>query len=190
MKFQIKYLYYFLGLLAVGTIAYILVSREMDTQNQSRMPDDEIHRNLNNQQMRQIDKEILARIDSLKKVVNDNPKDTIALNHLGFFLLESHKFDEAEFYFDKLIKLRPERIDILNILAEMNFNLQKYDKSENYLKKIIEIDKKNEVAEYNLGVVYLMQGKKDDAKNVWNGLIKKYPDSEIARLAKESLQGL
>lgn len=190
MKFQIKYLYLFLGLLVVGMIAYFLVAREAEKKNSAQMPNDEIHRGLRDRQSMQMDKELLAKIDSLKQVVNQNPKDTIALNHLGFFLMQAHKFDEAEIYFENLLKINPDRLDVLNVLAEMNFNLQKFEKSENYLKRIIKLEKNNEVAQYNLGVVYVMQGRKDEAKKVWTELIKKNPDSELGKMAKESLQGL
>lgn len=190
MKFNFKYFYLILGLVAVGMIAYFVMSKEVDKSKSQKMPDDEIHRNLNQRQFQQMSKEIQAKIDSLKEVVKNNPKDTIALNHLGFFLLQEHKFDEAEIYFEKLLKINPNRVDVLNVLAEMNFNLQKFDKAEGYLKRVIKLEKDNEVAQYNLGVVYVMQGKKDDARKVWGDLIKKYPDSELARVAKESMQAL
>ncbi len=190
MKFNLKYLYLILGLVVVGMIAYIIVAREMDNKKAQKMPDDEIHRNLGQRQFQQMSKEIQAKIDSLKEVVKNNPNDTIALNHLGFFLLQEHKFDEAELYFEKLLKINPKRIDVLNVVAEMNFNLQKFDKSEDYLKRIIKLEKDNVVAQYNLGVVYLMQGKKADARKAWEELIKKDPNSELAKMAKESLQAL
>jgi cytochrome c-type biogenesis protein CcmH/NrfG len=190
MKFNIKYFYLILGLVVVGMIAYFVVSKEVEKSNKNNMPDDEIHRNLMQQRSQQMDKEILAKIDSLKKIVDQNPKDTIALNHLGFFLLQAHKFDEAEKYFENLLKLSPERVDVMNVLAEMNFNLQKFDKSENYLKKILSLEKNNEVAMYNLGVVYVMQGKKDDARKTWSEIVKRNPDSDLGKMAKESLKGL
>ncbi len=190
MKFNIKYFYMVLGLVVVGMIAYFVVAKEVDKSKENKMPDDEVHRNLMQQKSPQMDKELLSKIDSLKKVVDENPTDSIALNHLGFFLMQAHKFEEAENYFSNLLKLNPDRADILNVLAEMNFNLQKFDKSENYLKKLINIEKDNEVAQYNLGVVYVMQGKKDEAKKIWNKLIQKNPDSELSKMAKESIQAL
>ncbi len=190
MKFQIKYLYLILGLIFVGMIAYFVVAKEVEKTNQTQMPDDEIHRGLTNRQSIQMDKELQAKIDSLKKVVNQNPKDTIALNHLGFFLMQAHKFDEAESNFENLLKINPNRLDVLNILAELNFNLQKFEKSENYLKKILKLENNNEIAKYNLGVVYLMQGKKDEAKKIWTELSEKNPESELGKMAKESLEGL
>ena len=190
MKFQIKYLYLILGLIVVGMIAYFVVSKEVEKTNKPQMPNDEIHQGLKNRQSMQMDKELLAKIDSLKNIVNQNPKDTIALNHLAFFLMQAHKFDEAVVYFENLLKINPDRLDVLNVLAEMNFNLQKFDKSENYLKRIIKLEKNNDIAQYNLGVVYIMQGKKDEARKIWSELVKKNPDSELGKMAKESLQGL
>jgi tetratricopeptide (TPR) repeat protein len=190
MKFQIKYLYLILGLILVGMVAYFIVAKEVEKSNQAKIPDDEIHRGLRNRQSIQMDKELQTKIDSLKKVINQNPKDTIALNHLGFFLMQAHKFDEAESNFENLLKINPNRLDVLNILAELNFNLQKFEKSENYLKKILKLENNNEVAKYNLGVVYLMQGKKEEAKKIWTELSEKNPESELGKMAKESLQGL
>lgn len=190
MKFKIQYLYLILGLVVVGMIAYFVVAKEVDKSNTKQMPNDEIHKNLMQQKSQQMDKELLAKVDSLKKVVSENPKDTVALNHLGYFLLQVHKFDEAEMYFENLLKLSPKRVDVLNVLAEMNFNLQRFDKSESYLKKIISLEKDNEIAQYNLGVVYVMQGKKDDAKKVWGAIVQKNPNSDLGKMAKESIQAL
>lgn len=190
MKFNIKYFYLILGLLVVGMITYFVVAKEVEKSKQNQMPDDEVHRNLMQQRSTQMDKELLAKIDSLKKIISQNPKDSIALNHLGFFLLQAHKFDEAEKYFEDLLDLNPKRVDVLNVLAELNFNLKKFEKSENYIKKLLLIEKDNEVAQYNLGVVYVMQGRKDEAKKVWNALINKNPDSDMSKMAKESIQAL
>ncbi len=190
MKFNIKHFYLVLGLIVVGFISYFVVAKSLEKSQQAEMPNDEIHRGLKQQKSMQMDKEILAKIDSLKNVINSNPKDTIALNHLGFFLLQTHKFDEAETTFENLLKLNPNRIDVLNVLAEMNFNLQKFNKSEEYLKRILKLEEDNDLAQYNLGVVYVMQGKKDEAKEAWNKIVQKNPDSDIGKMAKESLQTL
>lgn len=191
MKFKFTYFYLILGLITVGTIAYFVVAKDIEKSKTNQMPDDEIHRNLKqNPHGMNADKEILAKIDSLKEVVSKNPKDTTALNHLGYFLLQVHKFDEAENYFEKLLEIKQDKPDILNVLAEMNFNLQKYDKSEQYIKRLLKYEKNNEIAKYNLGVIYVMQGKKDDAKKVWTEIVKKNPDSEIGKMAEESLKGL
>ncbi len=190
MKFNIKHFYLVLGLIVVGFISYFVVAKSLEKSQQTEMPNDEIHRGLKQQKSMQMDKEILAKIDSLKNVINSNPKDTIALNHLGFFLLQTHKFDEAETTFENLLKLNPNRIDVLNVLAEMNFNLQKFNKSEEYLKRILKLEEDNDLAQYNLGVVYVMQGKKDEAKEAWNKIVLKNPDSDIGKMAKESLQTL
>lgn len=191
MKFKFTYIYLILGLITVGMIAYFVVAKDIDKSKTAQMPDDEIHRNLKQDPRgMNVDKEILAKIDSLKEVVSKNPKDTIALNHLGYFLLQVHKFDEAENYFEKLLEIKPDRPDVLNVLAEMNFNLQKYDKSEQYIKRILKYEKDNEIAKYNLAVVYVMQGKKDDAKKIWTEIVKKNPNSEIGKMAEESLKGL
>lgn len=191
MKFKFTYIYLVLGLVTVGMIAYFVVAKDIDKTKTTQMPNDEIHRNLDqNPHGMNVDKEILAKIDSLKEVVSKNPKDSTALNHLGYFLLQVHKFDEAENYFEKLLEIKPDRSDVLNVLAEMNFNLQKFEKSESYLKRFLKYEKDNEIAKYNLGVVYIMQGKKDDAKKIWTEIVKKNPNSEIGKMAGESLKGL
>ena len=78
----------------------------------------------------------------------------------------------------------------MTVLAEVNFYLQKYEKSESYLKKILSIEKENNTARYNLGVLYLVQGKKDLAKKMWAEIVKKDTVSEIGKMAKNSMESI
>lgn len=191
MKFDFKYIYIVLGLFVVGMITYLIVAGTSTKDNlTNQMPDDEIHRNLLQRDSVQMDTLLLNTIDSLKSAIDKNPKDTIALHHLGFLLLQAHKFDEAESYFEKMLSINPENVDIMNVLAEVNFNLQKFPKAESYLNRIVKIQPNNEAARYNLGVVFMMQGKKEEAKKVWTEIVKENPTSEIGRLSQETLESL
>lgn len=191
MKFDFKYIYIVLGLFVVGMITYFIVVGTPTKDNlTNQMPDDEIHRNLLQRDSVRMDTLLLNTIDSLKSAIDKNPKDTIALHRLGFLLLQAHKFDEAESYFEKMLSINPENVDIMNVLAEVNFNLQKFPKAESYLNRIVKIQPNNEAARYNLGVVFMMQGKKEEAKKVWTEIVKENPTSEIGRLSQETLESL
>ncbi len=187
MKFDIKYFYILLGVIVIGMVTFFIVSRDVE-ENKSKIPDDEFHRNLKMDP--HIDESILRKIDSLETVLGKNPRDTITLHALGFIYLQAHKFDKALSTFENLLDLTPYRTDIMTVLAEVNFYIQKYEKSESYLKKILSIEKENNTARYNLGVLYLVQGKKDLAKKMWAEIVKKDTVSEIGKMAKNSMESI
>lgn len=140
MKFDFKYIYIVLGLFVVGTISYFIVAGTLTKENlTNKIPNNEIHRNLLQSSSVQIDTLLLNTIDSLKSAIDKNPKDIIALHRLGFLLLQAHKFDEAESYFEKMLSTNSENVDVMNVLAEVNFNLQKFPKAESYLNRIVKI---------------------------------------------------
>lgn len=140
MKFDFKYIYIVLGLFVVGTISYFIVAGTLTKENlTNKIPNNEIHRNLLQSSSVQIDTLLLNTIDSLKSAIDKDPKNIFALHRLGFLLLQAHKFDEAESYFEKMLSTNSENVDVMNVLAEVNFNLQKFPKAESYLNRIVKI---------------------------------------------------
>ncbi len=63
-------------------------------------------------------------------------------------------------------------------------------RQKTWLNKILSIDKDNLQARYNLGAVAANQGDYARAKIIWSDLVKNYPGTEMAALAKESLSKL
>lgn len=140
MNFDFKYIYIVLGLFVVGTISYFTVAGTLTKENLTiKIPNNEIHRNLLQSSSVQIDTLLLSTIDSLKSAIDKDPKNIFALHRLGFLLLQAHKFDEAESCFEKMLSTNSENVDVMNVLAEVNFNLQKFPKAESYLNRIVKI---------------------------------------------------
>lgn len=197
-----KYFYIFLSVIIIGYITYFVVADsptgnkkgEITTQ---QMPDDDIHKSLKQpgehstrQLTGEVNRDIKERMESLKKKVDINPKDTASIVELAVLLAQSHKLDEAIGYFERVLKIDPKHLDVLFSLAELNFNIQNFPQAEKYLTTILELEPKNELAGYNLGVVYALKGEKDKAKKTWERIAKESSNSEFKKMAVESLNQL
>ncbi|MBM4175528.1 MAG: tetratricopeptide repeat protein [Ignavibacteria bacterium] len=196
MKFNFKYVYIIVAVLVIALLTYIIISRS-DTPgekefSESNMPEDDIHGNMKAPHgmpgKANVAQSFLQLIDSLKTYTEKNPKDTAALAELAELYTEAHNMSESAIYFEKILKIDPNRKDVMFALAELNYRMQDIPNSEKYLRSILKLDPKNELASYNLGIIYVTQGNKTDAKKVWEKLA--LSESDYGKLAKEALKNL
>jgi tetratricopeptide (TPR) repeat protein len=200
MKFKAIYLY---GILAVVAVTILIV---VGTQNSSipsqppvtndqTMPDDDVHKQLKNQESttpgkENVSEEYKRKLAGLKQAVDNNPSDTLAMREYADFLSASHKMNEAISYYEKILEINPKRADIRFSLAVIYFNKQDYQKCEDENNKVLTFDSKNQMALYNLGAIAATRGNKEKAKEYWNKVISINAQSETGQLAKESLTKL
>ncbi len=203
MKYKLLYIY--LTLFAVILIAIVIY----DSQNapvtktekipadiqQQEMPQDEIHQGLGNPAGEQpsssnVLESVKERMKKLEDEIAKNPDDTVRIREYANFLLAAHRPDQALKYYNMILNKNPRRADILLSVTSIYFNKGDYKKAEETTMKILKFHKNNLEAKYNLGVIYAVTGRKDDARKLWNDIIKKHPGSEVAALAKNSLTKL
>ena len=201
MKFKIAYLYVILGL-GVVVILFMLAGKNNEPAqqppqniNSEQMPNDEIHKGLQNPvdgnpSKSNVSQEVYDKMDKLKKEVEADPNDTLKMREYADFMAAAHRPDEAITYYNKILKVNPHRIDVLFSLSMLFYSRQDYQKAEDYTKRILEKDKNNTQALYNLGAIAASKGDKDRAKTIWNKLISDYPGDETAELARSSLKKL
>lgn len=200
MKFKFIYVYI---LIISSLVIFLIISFNNDDSRKQltsdianqQMPKDEIHKGLTNplQEVpteKNVSDSYKHEMEMVKKAVEKNPSDTSKLRAYAELLSASHKQNEAEVYFKKILKIDPNRSDILFSLTFISYDKQDYVEAENYSKRILEIDKTNHQALYNLGAISASMGNKLKAKEIWNKLIEKFPASESAKLAKSSLEKL
>ncbi|MDH7603324.1 MAG: tetratricopeptide repeat protein [Melioribacter sp.] len=199
---RIKSLYIYVIIFTAFIISLIIFSpsaKEPTLQTQinphGQMPDDDIHRGMsqNTEDMpskSNVAKEALEQLNQLKEDYEKNPEDTVKIRNYADMLTLAHQHDKAIELYEKILKVDSKRIDILQHLTFLYFNKGELDKAEEMSKKILTIKKDYPLALYNLGVISHIKGDNQKAKYYWNEVLKKEPDSKLAKNAKELLQNL
>jgi len=200
MKFKPIYFYGILAAIAVIVLILIATQQSSEptgfsTNNEQIMPDDDVHKQLQNQGMNPPSKENVSesykqKLSELKSAVEANPEDTLALREYADFLTASHKMDEAITYYEKILKVNSRRTDIYFSLALILFNKKEFVKCEEANNKVLSYDPTNQMALYNIGAIAATQGDVAKAKDLWNQVIQINPESETGKLAKQSLEKL
>lgn len=104
----------------------------------------------------------------LKSILKQTPENPIALNNLGYLMLESGRdFERALELIKKALKIDPKNPSYLDSLGWAYFKLEKFDEAEKYLKRAVEIDTSSATIFEHLGDVYRKKGKESEAKNAW-----------------------
>lgn len=185
----------FIMLAVAAMVIYFTVntsdSAEPKNQGMNEMPNDETHRNFKHPEMggggMNLRPDILAKLNDLKKSAEESPNDTLKMRELADFYFESHKPDDAMLYYNKILAKDSRRTDILHNITNIYYTQKEFGKAEETAKRILAINKDDVFAYYNLGAIYATSGNKDEARKIWNEILKKYPQNPIKELIQESL---
>lgn len=201
MKF--KPVYFYAAVFLIAAVVLLVVSQNQSTSNQNvtefnpegELPDDDIHSQFKSQGSNEPSKENVSqsykeKLAELKSAVEKNPADTLAMKNYADFLAASHKMDEAIIYYQKILDVDPDRIDINFNLSIIYYNKGELVKAEELNNKVLQIDPDNLMALYNIGAIAATKGDKERAKELWNKIIAKDPDSRTGKLAAESIKML
>lgn len=157
------------------------------------MPNDEVHSKLktgDEPSKSNVMQAAIEKLNALKADVEKNPKDTSKVREYADMLTMSHKSDEAIQYYNQILKVDPKRIDVLLQLTYVYFNKGDLAKADDYTNKILKIDKNNLFGLYNTGAIAQAKGDSKKARATWQDLSKRYPNSEVGKLAVRSIQQL
>lgn len=202
---KIKPLYLYLGGFAIVIIGLFIFAniRNNKTQdikappivNGQALPNDPIHKGLENPiaqkpSMSNVMPGIKQHMQELRNAVIDHPNDTLKIREYADFLAEAQMNDKAVNYYQKIIRINPGRIDIMNSLVYIFYSEKNLNEAEKYLNKILLVDKNNVDAMYNLGAVSANKGNMEKARHLWTRIVRDYPNSPLAQKAKASLAQL
>lgn len=196
MKIKPVYIY-----LSIFVVAVLIIVTTSNTSNQvnndaidsQAMPDDEIHKGLQNQTAPgkgNVASNIIHQMEMLKKAVEENPNDTVQVKKYAELLASAHNPQKAVELYKSILVKDPNRIDILLGITFAYYNMRDMDNAEVYTKKVLSIDKNNLEANYNLGAIEAGRGNKAKAKEIWENVIKKFPNSSVAQIAENSIKSL
>jgi len=124
---------------------------------------------------------------NLREILEESPKNPIALNNLGYLFLESGKnFEEALELIQGAVKVDPKNPSYLDSLGWAYFKLGKLETAEFKLRKALRFDPVSGTILEHLGDVLKASGKESEAKVVWEKAIRYLTDSEdIERISKK-----
>lgn len=196
---KIKPLYIYLILFAAFVVGIVIFSnlnsdREIQDEISQQMPDDDIHKGMGEEgdmpSGSNVTEDARKRLEEFKASYEKNPDDTLKAREYADILKMAHQNDKAIELYEKILEKDSKRIDLLLELTFLYFNNGNLAKAEELTNTILKIEKNNELAIYNSGAIAASKGDNQKAKSIWEGLAKKFPDTDIARIAKQSIMQL
>lgn len=131
-------------------------------------------------------------LEHFKKAVELEPMYADAHFHMGTALAESRRWDEAVTSYKKALELPtltiPESAN--QNLGLALYHLKRYREAEQTLRFAISLDPKLQSAYYNLGLVFIAENRKDEAKAAFREARKLGPDSPVGQAADDRLKAL
>ncbi len=125
---------------------------------------------------------------TLRGILAESPNNPIALNNLGYFLVErNEKLDEALKLIQQALRTDPENPNFLDSLGWAYFKLGKLDLAEENLKKALKAESTSATINEHLGDVYQKQGKPELAKTAWQKALTLASDTEQINAIKLKL---
>lgn len=192
-----KYFYLLLFALSVIFIIYIIRENQNTRLNSimqnphKNIPDDSIHKNLfqgSAPSKENVSETFRKKVQELETKIKTNPHNVEVVTELGDLYLAAHQDKKAiEIYETLRDKLS---IETLFNLTLAYYNLKNLDKAEEVSKFILKKKPDEYRAIFNLGSINASKGNKDLAIKYWNDVIKKYPETEEAKQAKEFVMRL
>ncbi len=124
---------------------------------------------------------------TLRELLKETPGNPIALNNLGYFLLErDERIEEAFGLIQQAVKIDPTNPSYLDSLGWAYFRLGKLAEAEINLKEALRFDSSSGTIHEHLGDVYHKQGKEELAKAAWSRAARLYSEaSDIARVKRK-----
>lgn len=126
--------------------------------------------------------------ETLRGLLKKSPGNPVALNNLGYFLLErNEKFEEALSLIRQALEIDPTNASYLDSLGWAYFKLGKLGEAESYLKEAARNDLASATVFEHLGDVYQKQQKFELARAAWQKAINISSNSESESRLKEKL---
>ncbi|MBC7900164.1 MAG: tetratricopeptide repeat protein [Saprospiraceae bacterium] len=121
---------------------------------------------------------------TLRSLLRETPGNPIALNNLGYFLLErDERFDEALDLIQQAVKIDPMNPSYLDSLGWAHFKQGNLAEAEKNLREAARIDTGSSTINEHLGDVYQKQNKPGQARTWWQKALNLASDeADITRL--------
>ncbi len=118
---------------------------------------------------------------SLRKVIKLQPDHAHAYNALGYSLADRNlRLPEARKLIEKALELRPNDGFIIDSMGWVLYRQGNLAEAETYLRRAYDDQHDAEIGAH-LGEVLWVEGKRDEARRIWNEALKNHPENETLR---------
>lgn len=125
---------------------------------------------------------------TLRGILRQMPDNPIALNNLGYFLLErNEKPAEAFELIRKAVATDPTNPSYLDSLGWAYFKLGKFAEAEKYLQQALRLDAGSTTIHEHLGDVYQKQNRMSDARAAWQKALNLASDAADSKRLRYKL---
>ena len=116
-------------------------------------------------------------IEMLRWIVKQDPKDATALNALGYTLADHNRdMVEAYRYISEAYKQEPLNPAIVDSMGWVEYRRGNLELALDYLRQAYDLFPDAEIAAH-MGEVLWMLGRQDEARDVWEQALAKYPEN-------------
>lgn len=135
--------------------------------------------------------EVASKINTLKEIVQKDPKNLAAWVELGNLYFDSGQPKEAIEAYSKYLAVKPENPDVRTDMGIMYRNLGEIDRALEEFIKAAQTDPKHVNSRYNIGIV-LLHDKQNikGAIKAWEEYLKVDPGSERATRVRAQMENL
>ncbi|MDC0335670.1 tetratricopeptide repeat protein [Pseudodesulfovibrio sp.] len=132
----------------------------------------------------------MGQIKQYLAQVEANPEDVEALTNLGNAFLMMRAWDRAIDPLEKANALKPGNTDVLKAMGIAYFNKEDFVKASAAYDEILEIDPKDTLALFNLGVIFKYYFEKPEPARTYFEKVLEYEkdDAEIIKMTKQELE--
>lgn len=152
-------------ILAFFILIFVIVSCSTQTTGKRTLDQKKAELYYNQGTKHLVGKKYSKALSSLLKAYKLNSKDTKVISNLAMSYYFKGRLDLAKLYLEKALDQDPKSSDARNNLASILFHRKEYSESEKHYKIILEdlIYEQQYRTHYNLGLVYLKQGRRIEA---------------------------
>lgn len=132
---------------------------------------------------------VQASIEHLEELEKENPNDPDVLIALGNIYYDAGLAGQAIKYYDRVLAIQPDNVDVLVDKATMLRLLKKSDEAVNLLEAAVTIAPEHEQAWFNLGVI-CSSDLNDPASAIaaWKKFLEINPDATHADAVREEIE--
>ncbi|MDP1929927.1 MAG: tetratricopeptide repeat protein [Gammaproteobacteria bacterium] len=125
--------------------------------------------------------DMVAAEADLRIIIDLQPENARALNHLGYTLADrTDRHEEALALLERAIAISPDDPAIIDSLAWAQYKVGLYEEALTNLQRAYAVFPDHEVASH-LGEVLWMMGRRSEANKVWDDALRERPDSDLLK---------
>ena len=133
--------------------------------------------------------EVASKINTLKEIVKNDPKNLPALVELGNLYFDTDQPKEAIEAYSRYLAIKPDNPDVRTDMGIMYRKLGQFDRAIEEFRKAAQSDPKHINSRYNIGLV-LLHDKQDikGAVKAWEDYLRVDPNSERAQRIRAQIE--